>query len=223
MELDRRKRLASLPFSEKIRILEKLRDRSRTIAASGLRKEAVRLQMRKVQVGRNPPGLSSGKRVGADRCTLQPGLPVALKDKVVDDLHWLAVAVAPCRNTLEWLRYCSAAVRRELVPALLKEPRGSSLLSGREVHLDAVFSLSEDLLKEVQKFNLAKWILEVDEDVLGRYVYRISASLFGETYEGQADNAERLRSLRRQGRKALRGQLPNEQRQLGHEIRRHSL
>jgi len=79
------------------------------------------------------------------------------------------------------------------------------------------------LLKEVQKFNLAKWILEVDEDVLGRYVYRISASLFGETYEGQADNAERLRSLRRQGRKALRGQLPNEQRQLGHEIRRHSL
>ena len=148
---------------------------------------------------------------------------MALKGKVVDDLHWLAVAVAPCRNTLEWLRYCSAAVRRELVPALLKEPRGSSLLSGGEVHLDAVFSLSEDLLKEVQKFNLAKWILEVDEDVLGRYVYRISASLFGETYEGQAHNAERLRSLRRQGRKALRGQLPNEQRQLGHEIRRHSL
>src|SRR6516165_5083957 len=56
MELDGRKRPASLPFSEKIRILEKLRDRSRTIAASGLRKEAVRQQMRKVQVGRNPPG-----------------------------------------------------------------------------------------------------------------------------------------------------------------------
>jgi len=56
MELDRRKRLASLPFSEKIRILEKLRDCSRTIAASALRKEAVRQQMRKVQVGRNPPG-----------------------------------------------------------------------------------------------------------------------------------------------------------------------
>jgi hypothetical protein len=35
---DRRKRLASLPFSEKLKILEKLRDRSRVIAASGLRK-----------------------------------------------------------------------------------------------------------------------------------------------------------------------------------------
>ncbi len=35
---DRRKRLASLSFTEKIKILEKLRDRSLTIAASGLRK-----------------------------------------------------------------------------------------------------------------------------------------------------------------------------------------
>lgn len=33
-----RKRLAALPFSEKLKILEKLRDRSRAIAASGLRK-----------------------------------------------------------------------------------------------------------------------------------------------------------------------------------------
>jgi len=35
---ERRKRLASLPFSEKLKILEKLRNRSRAIAASGLRK-----------------------------------------------------------------------------------------------------------------------------------------------------------------------------------------
>lgn len=32
-----RKRLASLSFTEKIKILEKLRDRSRMLAASGLR------------------------------------------------------------------------------------------------------------------------------------------------------------------------------------------
>jgi hypothetical protein len=35
---DRRKQLASLSFSEKVKILEKLRDRSQAIAASGLRK-----------------------------------------------------------------------------------------------------------------------------------------------------------------------------------------
>ncbi len=37
---ERRKRLASLPFSEKLKILERLRDRA--IAASGLRKMKVR-------------------------------------------------------------------------------------------------------------------------------------------------------------------------------------
>lgn len=37
-EKERRKRLASLPFSEKLKILEKLRDRSRAIAGGGLRK-----------------------------------------------------------------------------------------------------------------------------------------------------------------------------------------
>ena len=35
-----RARLASLSFSEKIKILEKLRQRSQTIAASGLRQKA---------------------------------------------------------------------------------------------------------------------------------------------------------------------------------------
>jgi hypothetical protein len=43
---ERRKRLASLPFSEKLQILEKLRDRSRVIAASDLRKFAIRRQGR---------------------------------------------------------------------------------------------------------------------------------------------------------------------------------
>jgi len=34
-----RKRLASLSFSEKVKILEKLRDRDRTLASSGLRRK----------------------------------------------------------------------------------------------------------------------------------------------------------------------------------------
>lgn len=37
-KLQWRKRMASLSFSEKIQILEKLRERSRAIAVSGLRK-----------------------------------------------------------------------------------------------------------------------------------------------------------------------------------------
>ena len=41
-EQERRKRLAALPFSEKLKILDKLRVRSRAIAASGLRKRGTR-------------------------------------------------------------------------------------------------------------------------------------------------------------------------------------
>jgi hypothetical protein len=46
-EQERRKRLASLPFSEKLKILEKLREWDRVIAASDLRKLAIRRQTRK--------------------------------------------------------------------------------------------------------------------------------------------------------------------------------
>ena len=44
---ERRKRLASLSFSEKLKILEKLRDRDRAIAASGLRKMKLRQEVEK--------------------------------------------------------------------------------------------------------------------------------------------------------------------------------
>jgi hypothetical protein len=42
MDKERRKGLASLPFSGKVKILEKLRERNRAIAASGLGKTKVR-------------------------------------------------------------------------------------------------------------------------------------------------------------------------------------
>ena len=35
----RRKRLAEIPFSEKLKLLEKMRERDRAIAAAGLRKK----------------------------------------------------------------------------------------------------------------------------------------------------------------------------------------
>ena len=41
MDDQRRKRLAAAPFSEKLKLLAKLRDRSRAIAAAGLRKTEV--------------------------------------------------------------------------------------------------------------------------------------------------------------------------------------
>jgi hypothetical protein len=37
---DMRQRLAALPFAEKVKLLEQLRDRSRAIAASGLKRQS---------------------------------------------------------------------------------------------------------------------------------------------------------------------------------------
>ena len=45
-----RKRLASLSFSEKVKILEKLRNRNQALAASGLRRKSVTLD-KKVDKG----------------------------------------------------------------------------------------------------------------------------------------------------------------------------
>jgi hypothetical protein len=46
-----RARLASLSFSEKIKILEKLRDRNQAIAASGLRQKAAGVSGKKASKG----------------------------------------------------------------------------------------------------------------------------------------------------------------------------
>jgi hypothetical protein len=47
-----RARLRSLSFSEKIKILEKLRDRDRTIAASGLRQKTSGVAVEKADKGK---------------------------------------------------------------------------------------------------------------------------------------------------------------------------
>jgi len=41
LDRERRKRLASLPFSQKLKILDKLRNRARVIASSPLREKAI--------------------------------------------------------------------------------------------------------------------------------------------------------------------------------------
>ena len=46
-----RKRLATLSFSEKVKILEKLRDRSLALAASGLRPKSAEDASKKVEKG----------------------------------------------------------------------------------------------------------------------------------------------------------------------------
>jgi hypothetical protein len=51
-----RKRLAALSFSEKVKILEKLRDRSLALAASGLRQKSAGGAPEKAEAGKGSKG-----------------------------------------------------------------------------------------------------------------------------------------------------------------------
>jgi hypothetical protein len=61
---------------------------------------------------------------------------------------------------------------REAAPPQ-RDPRGSYLVDGGRDHLQAVMDFAESLLRESAAFNLAKWILDVNEDVLGCYFYSV--------------------------------------------------
>jgi hypothetical protein len=106
------------------------------------------------------------------RVQLVPGLPTSLQARQISDKDRLAALIAPWRDSLEQLSD-SAKETGYLAVRLWKDPLGSALVGEGEPHLDAVIDLAERLLSEARKFDLAGWILKVDEDVLGAYVYTV--------------------------------------------------
>jgi hypothetical protein len=119
--------------------------------------------------------LSGGTDGNADDRTsvpvrLAPGLSRCLRGRTLDDDMWLAVTLASHQDTLRRLRSGLAELGPAVV-ALGERPVGGALLGDRAQHLAPVRELAELLLREAEKLNLVRWILEVDEDVLGVYEY----------------------------------------------------
>lgn len=108
----------------------------------------------------------------AVRIHLVPGLPTYLRKKEIADAQRLAALIAPWRGSLEELRDSAKATLR-LAEKLANDPAGGKLVEKGPEHLPRAIELAERLLNETKKFNLAKWILEVNEDVLGAYVYYV--------------------------------------------------
>lgn len=121
------------------------------------------------------------------RTVLEPGIPTALYSKTIEDRYRLAALLSPWQYTLQLLRDSSKVVEQKLVPFLLSDPVASSFLKDRQGHLQPAAELAEDLLREIGKFDLAKWILEVNEDVLGTYDHREHGGLHGNVYEGRVE------------------------------------
>lgn len=101
---------------------------------------------------------------------LRPGLPRCLRRRALDDDMWLPITLAPHQDALR--RLLSGMTELEPAVAVLGErPDGRSLIGDRGQHLPPVRELAELLLREAEKLDLVRWILEVDEDVLGVYEY----------------------------------------------------
>jgi hypothetical protein len=108
-----------------------------------------------------------------------PGVPAILAGFSVPDEHRLALLISPWRHQLRQLRDSSMSIMENLLPPLVIHPRGFDIVKGRNVHLKPANELAEDLLKEGDKYDLATAILAVEEDILGRYLYR-RTSLFND-------------------------------------------
>lgn len=121
-------------------------------------------------------GDSIPQPVSADQITVRvelvPGLPLALREKQIADKDRLSALIAPWRDSLERLRDSATDVRR-LVDLLSTDPSGLRLISGGHHAIEPVTALAERLLQESASFNLARWILDVDEDILGAYRYTL--------------------------------------------------
>jgi hypothetical protein len=121
-------------------------------------------------------GEPASQPVSADQITVRvelvPGLPLALREKEVSDKDRLAALIAPWRDSLERLRD-SAEDAEHLVGRLSADADGLRLITAGSAELQSVVDLAERLLRESARFNLAKWILDVQEDVLGSYRYTL--------------------------------------------------
>jgi hypothetical protein len=138
-------------------------------------REALRQETRLVFRRRDDPNEQHQKTTNVP-ISVVPGLPDTLQPaerQLIDDKFRLAILLAPHRDVLTALRDNGAAAVKLLIPALRKEPLAQNLLNGGEHHIESARDYADFILKKLSEFELTKFILRVDSDVLGVYRYRV--------------------------------------------------
>ena len=105
-----------------------------------------------------------------------PGLPEPLipRDKQsIEDTYRLSLLLAPYRQALISLRESGQTMANQLLPILRSDQLARSLLDGREISLMPAWQYADFLLKKLNEFELTKFILAINEDVLGVYQYKL--------------------------------------------------
>jgi len=112
-----------------------------------------------------------------------PGVPVPLQppDKQsIDDRHRVALLLAPFRHELTSMRDSGRKIVQELLPTLLRDSFARELLDGREQFIRGSAQYAEFLLQKLNEFELTKFILAVNTDVLGVYSYKVRGATYDE-------------------------------------------
>jgi hypothetical protein len=141
---------------------DKLRQRIREVLG-----EEARLYLQRKSQGRRSRATPISVQIN-----IKAGLPDPLqpKDKQeIEDRHRLALILAPFRQTLLALCESGEHSTMHLLPLLEREPLAKPLLNGEESHLKPAWEYAKFLMERLKQFELTKFILRVEEDVLGIY------------------------------------------------------
>ncbi len=103
-----------------------------------------------------------------------PGLPAELEHVAFDDDKWLAILLAPWKSTLSSLHLGLEEIDKELLPSLLVRPDQRTRFPNLEESVMITNRFVETLLKDAVAFDLVKEIHSIEDDILGRYSYRVT-------------------------------------------------
>jgi hypothetical protein len=108
--------------------------------------------------------------------TVCHGLPDALwpKDDKIDEQYELALLLAPHRQVIVALATSSETAINELLPTLFLPQFAGMFPPDFKGELISVRKYAQFLLDKLKEFDLTKFVLEVNQDVLGVYRYRLA-------------------------------------------------
>jgi hypothetical protein len=108
-----------------------------------------------------------------------PGLPEALwpKDDKIGDEYELALLLAPHRQIIVALASSSEAAISELLPTLSGPKFAGMLPPEFKKDLSSVKQYAQFLVDKLKEFDLTKFVLAVNKDVLGIYRYRVAKQI----------------------------------------------
>jgi hypothetical protein len=108
--------------------------------------------------------------------TVPPGLPEGLQPlekQTIDDQHRLAVLLSPYRQALVAVRDSGKILAEEMIPMLMRDAVGRGLVDEGEMSFASAWQYADSLCQRLATFDLTKFILRVNEDVLGVYRYNV--------------------------------------------------